>query len=90
MVVTILSVPSCMTVEQAQLEILKDSGEIDNYEVSADNSLITVYWTYLKETEFKTFTIDRTVIYGGEDSNCVSRASQAFLYYNDEQDVWTI
>jgi len=70
--------------------LLKESGDIDNYEVSADNTLITVYFTYLKENETKTFTLDRTVTFGGEDSECLSRASQAFLYYNDEQDVWVV
>lgn len=90
MLVAVLSVPSCMVVEQEQLELLKESGDIDNYEVSADNTLITVYFTYLKENETKTFTLDRTVTFGGEDSECLSRASQAFLYYNDEQDVWVV
>lgn len=40
-----------MSVDQTQLELLKDAGSIDNFEVSADNTLITLYWTYLKANQ---------------------------------------
>ena len=85
MLVAVLSVPSCMLVEQAQLEVLKEQGEVDNYEISADNTLITVYWTYLKVAETKTLSLTRVVSFTG--SVCLSRASQAFLYYNDKNDA---
>jgi len=86
MLVSILSVPACMSVEQAQLELLKDSGSVNNYEVSADSTLITLYWTYLKEGEQKKVTISRVKTFAGEI--CNSRASQTFLYYADDKDVW--
>jgi hypothetical protein len=88
MVVATVSVPSCMVVEQAQLELLKDSGKVDQYEVSADNTLITFYWTYLKEAEQKKIAVSRIVKFGGQDATCLARASKAFLYYDDDNEIW--
>jgi hypothetical protein len=51
MTVAMLSVPACMVVELAQLELLKKDNKMDHYEISADNTLITFYWTYLKNNE---------------------------------------
>ena len=88
MVVAIISVPSCIVVDQAQLGLLRDSGSINNYEVSADNTLITLYWTYLELSESKSVVLNRVVMFGGSDGICLERASQAFLYYADDQDLW--
>lgn len=49
MSVAVLSIPSCMTVELSQLELLKEQGDVDNYEFSSDATLLTLYWTYMKE-----------------------------------------
>jgi len=53
MVVAILSTPSCLGIDMNQFEILKERGQIDNYEISADKTLATLYWTYLKKDETK-------------------------------------
>jgi hypothetical protein len=82
MSVAIISVPSCLTVELTQLELLKEAGQIDNFEVSADNTLITLYWTYLTAGQSKQVTLARTRQYVSEV--CLSRASQAYLYYDDD------
>jgi len=42
-----------------QLELLKEKGAINNYEVSADKTLITLYWTYLKKDETKKVSLTR-------------------------------
>lgn len=89
MAVAIISVPSCMVVEQAQLELLRDTGKIDNYQVSADNSLITLYWTYLKANQHNELVLSRSLVFGGPGATCLQRPSQAYLYYNDSNIVWT-
>ena len=81
MVVSVLNIPSCLSVEQAQLELLKESKAVDNYEVSSDGSSITLYWTYLKNNEIKRVTLSRMVQFAGK---CQSLPSSAFLYYADE------
>jgi len=53
MALATMSIPSCMQVELAQLEQLRDKGAINNYEFSADGSLVTLYWTYVKQQEIK-------------------------------------
>ena len=30
----------------------------------------------------------RTLTFGGEGAKCLTRASRAFLYYDDENQVW--
>lgn len=77
-----------MSVELAQLEQLQESGAVDNYEVSADATLITLYWSYLKEDTVKSVTIDRTMKFAGEDITCQERASSAWHYYADEYVAW--
>ena len=84
MVVAVVSVPACVKVESSQLEQLKEQGAVDNYEVSADTTLITLYWTYLKTNDAKQVSLSRVVTYGGLKSACMERASQAFLYYADD------
>ena len=86
MAVAIVSVPSCLTVELAQLELLKESGSINNFEISADNTLITLYWTYLKAGATQQVTLARTRTFSG--TVCQERASQAYLYYDDDQKLW--
>ena len=70
------------------MELLKNSGAVNNYEVSADSTSITLYWTYLKLDETKSVQLSRVLAYGGDGAVCLSRASRAFLYYDDESDVW--
>lgn len=81
MSVAVLSIPSCMSVELSQIELLKKQGDVDNYEFSSDGSLLTLYWTYLKETETKSVSISRVMKYKG--AKCQERAQRAFLYYDD-------
>lgn len=75
MVVAILSTPSCLGIDMNQFEILKERGVINNYELSADKTLSTLYWTYLKEDETKEVDITRVRKFGGDESVCKSRAS---------------
>ena len=65
MVTSILSVPSCLDIDMNQLEILKDRKDIDNFEISPDKTLITFYWTYLKENESKNVLINRVKKFEG-------------------------
>lgn len=53
MAVAVLSTTSCTDIDMEQLEILKDRKEISNFEISADKTTITLYWTYLKDKEIK-------------------------------------
>ena len=71
-----------------QLEILQDRALIDNFEISSDKTLLTLYWTYLKKGEKKNVSLNLLKKYGGLLSTCQSRASQAYLYYQDEDKVW--
>ena len=68
MVVAILSVPSCMRLEVNQLEILKEKKVIDSYEVSADLSSYTLYWTALKGGQVHEATV--TLVRDFESSVC--------------------
>ena len=86
MVVAIIGIPSCYSIEFNQLELLKDSGSIDSFESSPDNTLITLYWTYLPKGASKQLTLQRTLKYLGP--TCISRASHAYLYYDDDRIVW--
>jgi hypothetical protein len=61
-----------MTVELSQLELLKNKGDIDNYEMSSDSTLLTLYWTYMKHPEYKIVKISRVVSFTG--SKCQERA----------------
>ena len=65
MVTSILSVPSCLDIDMNQIEILKDRNDIDNFEISPDKTLITFYWTYLKENESKNVLINRVKKFEG-------------------------
>ena len=73
MAVAILSVPSCMSIDMNQLSILKDKGSIDQFEVSSDKTLITLYWTYLKDGAKKEVQLSRTRAFAGK--TCKSRAN---------------
>lgn len=81
MVVAILSTSSCFEMNMNQLELLKDRGSFDNYEISPDKTLITLYWTYLKEKEKKNVQLTFVKKFGGAKAICQRRASQAYLYY---------
>jgi len=55
MVVAMVSTSSCYDIDMDHLEMLKDRFKvIDNFEISPDKNMITLYWTYLKEKETKT------------------------------------
>ena len=72
-----------------QLEILKSRALIDNFELSADKTSITLYWTYLKKGETKSVDLSFIKKFGGTSGEiCQTRASQAYLYYQDEDKVW--
>ena len=71
MVVVVISTPSCLSVDLNQLELLKESGEIDNYEMSADKTQSTLYWTYLKKDESKTVNITRVRKFGSTEGDSV-------------------
>lgn len=88
MVVAIISVPSCMDVDPNQLSILKEQNKITYYEVSPDNSLINLYWSYVKAKEERSVDLVSTVKFGGANSVCQRRASQAYNYYNNDKDIW--
>ena len=57
MTVAQLSTSACDDIDMNQLTILKDKGTIDNYELSADKTTVTLYWTYLKDKEEKDVTL---------------------------------
>lgn len=60
MTVAILSTTSCLDIDMNQLEILKERNSISNFEISADKTTITLYWTYLKKDETK--SVDLTMV----------------------------
>lgn len=89
MLISRISMSSCYDIDMNQLEILKDQAKIDNFELSADKTLLTLYWTYIKQDEKKEVSLTFVKKYGGgSDSVCQARASQAYLYYQDEERVW--
>lgn len=81
-----LSIPSCMSVEMSQLELLKSKGDVNNFEFSSDGTLLTLYWTYMKQPETKKVQIARVVSFTGD--TCQERAQRAFLYYDNDNIVW--
>lgn len=89
MTVASLSTTACTDIDMNQLGLLKEKGSIDNYELSADKTTVTLYWTYLKKGESK--TVDLIFVKNFANSSagiCQRRASQAYLYYQDEDKVW--
>lgn len=71
-----------------QLEILKNRHSINNYEISADKTTITLYWTYMKKDETKSLDLTFVKKFGDKDTVCQRRASEAYLYYQKEDVVW--
>lgn len=53
MVMAVLSTTYCEEIDMNQLELLRDRARINNYEISADKTMITLYWTYLNKGEVK-------------------------------------
>lgn len=86
MMVVVLSTPSCMTVDMNELEILKERGLIDNFQISPDKSSIVLYWTYIAYRESKIVKMTRVRKYGGE--KCQARANIGYLYYYDENKLY--
>lgn len=82
MTIAILSTTACTDIDMNQLGLLKDMGSIDNYEISADKTTVTLYWTYLSEGESKEVDLTFVKKFGtSSDGVCQRRASQAYLYY---------
>lgn len=70
MLISRVSLSSCYDIDMNQLEILQDRAKIDNFEISADKTLLTLYWTYLKEEEQKQVSLNLVKKYGGILSTC--------------------
>lgn len=70
MLISRISVSSCYDIDMNQLEILKERAMIDNFEISADKTQLTLYWTYLKEEEQKKVSLNLLKKYGGLMSTC--------------------
>ena len=84
-----LSTSACDDIDMNQLSLLKEKGSIDNFELSADKTSVTLYWTYLKSREQKDIILTFVKKFDASaDGDCQRRASQAYLYYQDEDKVW--
>lgn len=70
MLISRISLSSCYDIDMNQLEILQDRRKIDNFEISADKTLLTLYWTYLKEGEQKQVSLNLLKNFGGVGSTC--------------------
>ena len=82
MTIAVLSTTACTDIDMNQLGLLKEKGSIDNYELSADKTTVTLYWTYLKEGESKEVDLIFVKKFASSlDGVCQRRASQAYLYY---------
>lgn len=88
MTVAVLSATGCSDIDMNQLEILKEKASIDNFEISSDKTTVTLYWTYLKESESKEVDLIFVKKIGNSSGLCQRRASQAYLYYQEEDKVW--
>jgi len=75
MVVAVFSTTACTDIDMNQLELLKERNSVDNYELSADKTTITLYWTYLKTDETKSIDLTMAKKFGGPDAVCQRRAS---------------
>jgi len=88
MTVAVVSATGCSDIDMNQLEILKEKASIDNFEISSDKTTVTLYWTYLKESESKEVDLIFVKKIDNPSGLCQRRASQAYLYYQDEDKVW--
>jgi hypothetical protein len=66
MLISRLSISSCYDIDMNQLEILKDRAKIDNFEISSDKTLLTLYWTYMNKDETKEVLLDLVKKFGGD------------------------
>jgi hypothetical protein len=48
-----LPIPSCMSVDFEQLEIMVEDGMVNSFELAPNNEWLYLYFTYLKATESK-------------------------------------
>jgi len=76
MAMAVLSTTYCEEIDMNQLELLRDRGRINNYEISADKTIITLYWTYLKKNEIKNVDLIMTKKFGfSKEDRCQRRPS---------------
>ena len=76
MVMAVLSTTYCEEIDMNQLELLKDRARINNYEISADKTMITLYWTYLKKGEVKNVDLIMVKKFGfNKEDMCQRRPS---------------
>ena len=75
MALAVLRVPASLKVDFNQLTILKDSNQVNHYEISADGSQIILYWTYMKANETKEVKLTRVVHYTGDAPQFTTRQS---------------
>lgn len=76
-----LSIPSCMSVDFAQLEVLVDSMVINAFELAPNNEWLYLYFTYLKADETKDVTVTMVRQFTGK---CKQQKTMAYLYYDED------
>jgi len=86
MAIAKVSIHSCLGLDINQFEHIQQNGHISAYELAADLASVTLYWTGLGPLEMKRVTI--TVYRKFESEVCQEKASEAYLYYNDDVRTW--
>lgn len=80
--------PSCLDINFDLLETLKNNNVFDQYEIRNANTEIVFYWRQMKPAESKVITLDFVQRFSGDV--CYQKPSNAYLFYNDDQPVWTV
>ena len=75
--------PSCYQIDLQHLELLKDLGEISQYELKDD--MLKLYIDELKPGEDKRISIQRGIKFKGQ---CHQKPSVIYSYFDQENKVW--
>jgi hypothetical protein len=79
-----LAIPSCMSVDFNQLEILKEDEKVNSFELTPSNDWLYLYFTYLQAGAAKDVTVTLVRQFEGQ---CKQQKTLAYLYYDEEARV---
>mmetsp|Transcript_34276 Transcript_34276/g.25357 ORF Transcript_34276/g.25357 Transcript_34276/m.25357 type:complete len:88 (+) Transcript_34276:394-657(+) len=85
MVVAVIRPPACLEMNYQILDTLQGNGAFDFYEVLNSNTEVVLYWRNLKQGEARHLQLSFLQTYHG---SCYQRPHSAYMYYNDEHQVW--
>lgn len=79
-----LAIPSCMSVDFNQLEIMREDGRVNSFELAPSNDRLYLYFTYLPMGATNDVAVTLVRQFEGQ---CKQQKTLAYLYYDEEARV---